>query len=72
MKEFNKICKFCARKMRLDDVDNINFYTKELYYICDHCYHSCDITIRKERIVDIKWNKSDLLDMPEIVWKTLS
>lgn len=51
------ICRYCNRKMFLDDNDRINKYNYDKYYYCENCNTSCIETTRLGIKMHESWHR---------------
>ena len=59
------ICKYCGKKMRLDDVDYNFKGNQNNYWICDNCHAGAFEKIRYNKSVSVKFYKEDNIESKE-------
>lgn len=59
------ICKYCGKKMRLDDVDYNFKGNQDNYWICDNCHAGAFEKIRYNKSVSVKFDKEDNIESKE-------
>ena len=59
------ICKYCGKKMRLDDVDYNFKFNRNKYWICYNCHACAFEKIRYNKSVSVKFDKEDNIESKE-------
>lgn len=59
------LCKYCNKKMRLDDVDYNFKGNQDNYYICENCNASAIEKIRYSKSISVKFYKKDNIESEE-------
>lgn len=53
------ICKYCGKKMELDDVDYNFKGNQDNYWVCDNCHASAVEKIRYGKSIKVDFRKED-------------